>query len=370
MAQAGTEPVTEQHGIPPVDRVRRMIAMACPVPRRCVIRGHLEGETRWQLPSALAMTLVQEPLELGDRNRVARDPERLDGAREPIDDLRARIVRIRADLDGYLTAVDAAPLDVRQAVGAQADARAAVAQDGEAHADARPRLVAEGQAVESTTTPRLWRSSRHRVRSHLAPAGMPSTGCESRNRVSCTGGPSSPFPSMPFPSTGKCCNGERRSDSRQRQCSDPFGRVLPPVPATRQEAMQVPRPRKHRPSLTLGASNRLSGTCRKREQPSARTRSKPAGRGRDEPPRPIEPGAGAPSLAGLAATGQACCFESAGLFNSRMVARLMPFAAFGHKAHVARDLNAELDVHRLRTVCQSVIDEYVVTISAQARGSS
>jgi hypothetical protein len=166
MAQAGTEPVTEQHGIPPVDRVRRMIAMARPVLGRCVIRGHLEGEARRQPPSALAMTLVQEPLELGDRNRVARDPERLDGAREPIDDLRAWIGRIRADLDGHLAALHAAPVDVGQAVGAQADTGAAVAQDGEAHADARPRLVAEGQAPG--------------VAIDLAPGGRVLLGAESR----------------------------------------------------------------------------------------------------------------------------------------------------------------------------------------------
>ena len=49
MTQARTEAVTEQHGIPPVDRVRRMIAVARPVPGRCVIPENIDGEAGRQL---------------------------------------------------------------------------------------------------------------------------------------------------------------------------------------------------------------------------------------------------------------------------------------------------------------------------------
>ena len=70
------------------------------------------------MPPVLPIALPKESLELGEGDRIARHPERRDGSRQAVNNLRDQVIGIGADLDRHLAAVDRDPVDVRQAVGA------------------------------------------------------------------------------------------------------------------------------------------------------------------------------------------------------------------------------------------------------------
>lgn len=65
------------------------------------------------MPFVVAVAVIEEDAELNQGDRIVRDVEVADGAGNAVFDLRVRVIRVPADLDRHLTALNGNPIEVR-----------------------------------------------------------------------------------------------------------------------------------------------------------------------------------------------------------------------------------------------------------------
>ncbi len=119
-----------------------------------------------QAPLAVPEAAVNESLELGDRDRIARHAKRRNG--------------VPFALDCHFASLNRAPVDVGHAIAIEADAAARVPDDGEPLGERGAALVAEWQAptlsVAAAASDRIIRLDKAEQLDELVRIGRPDKG--------------------------------------------------------------------------------------------------------------------------------------------------------------------------------------------------